>query len=166
MLLVSHDRVFLDRIVTSTLGFEGDGRVVESVGGYEDYVRQRAGRRSEVGGERVEVRGERVEVRGERVEVGGERSEVGGERGEIERRGTRGARARRLSYHEVRELESLPARIAALETEQVQLQEAIAAPEFYLKPTADINTALARLDGVGAELDALLTRWMELEERQ
>jgi ATP-binding cassette subfamily F protein uup len=154
VLLVSHDRVFLDRVVTSTLAFEGQGRVVEYVGGFEDYLRQRAGL-------------------GQRAAEGGEAGEEGGEapsRGEAQGDGAdvrvRTARPRRLSYNEVRELEALPGRIAALEAEQTRLQDDIASPEFYKKPADEIHQTMARLEAVGPELDAALTRWMELEERQ
>jgi ATP-binding cassette subfamily F protein uup len=146
--------VFLDRVVTSTLAFEGQGRVVEYVGGFEDYLRQRAGL-------------------GQRAAEGGEAGEEGGEapsRGEAQGDGAdvrvRTARPRRLSYNEVRELEALPGRIAALEAEQTRLQDDIASPEFYKKPADEIHQTMARLEAVGPELDAALTRWMELEERQ
>jgi ATP-binding cassette subfamily F protein uup len=142
VLLVSHDRLFLDRIVTSTLAFEGDGRVVEYVGGYADYVRQRG-------------------PGGAKDGSGGAKREPG--RGKRESGSAR--RAARLSYNEVRELEALPERIASLEEEQKRLQHEIGAPEFYLKPANEINATMARLDAVGPELDALLTRWMHLEER-
>jgi ATP-binding cassette subfamily F protein uup len=146
VLLVSHDRVILDRIVTSTLAFEGNGCVNEYVGGYADYVRQRAAR--------AEGRAARVAVR----EPGGDRRENAGE--------NLAAGRRRLSYNEVRELERLPERIAGLEEEQKRLQEEIAAPDFYKKRANEINATLARLEAAGPELDVLLTRWMELEERR
>jgi ABC transport system ATP-binding/permease protein len=143
VLLVSHDRVFLDRIVTSTLAFEGNGRVTEYVGGYADYVRQRAAQ-----DQTRAARGDTDEQRMERGAVG------------------RSVQPRKLSYNEVRELGGLPQRIAALEDEQMRLQNEIAAPEFYRKPAGEITAVMARLDAVGPELDVLLTRWMELEERK
>ncbi len=150
VLLVSHDRVFLDRIVTSTLAFEGQGRVVEYVGGYADYSRQRGAQRQLRDATEQESR-----------EAGGERREAGGARREVT-----DTRRRRLSYNEVRELEGLPQRIAALEDEQKRLQDDVAAAEFYKKPANEINATMARLDAVAPELDVLLTRWMELEERR
>jgi ATP-binding cassette subfamily F protein uup len=149
VLLVSHDRVFLDRVVTSTLAFEGEGRVAEYVGGYEDYVRQ-----SEVGGARSEERGSEREGRGSR-------SEGRGSRDEARQPGER----RRLSYNERRELDALPERIAALEEEQQRLQAESASPEFYKSPADHIHGVLARLEQVGEELDAVLARWVELEAR-
>ena len=156
VLLVSHDRVFLDRVVTSTLAFEGDGLVVEYVGGYADYVRQRetpGGRREARGGKHDEGEGRE------------ERNRDGGE-GKTQTVARSAASRRRLSYNEARELEGLPSKIGALEEEQQRLQEYVAAPEFYKKPAAEIDATMARLEAVGPELDVLLTRWMELEERQ
>ena len=138
VLLVSHDRVFLDRVVTSTVAFEGEGRVVEYVGGYEDYLRQSA---------RGEMRG------ASREDSGDSRS--------AER--TARPRPRKLSYKEQRELDALPERISALETEQQRLKEESASPDFYKSPADHIHAVLARIDAVHAELDAALERWVELD---
>jgi ATP-binding cassette subfamily F protein uup len=139
VLLVSHDRVFLDRVVTSTLAFEGDGRVTEYVGGYEDYLRQRAagGRGAQDGGRKGAAKTETAERKREKP--------------------------RRLTYKEQRELDALPERIGALEAEQATLKEETASPEFYKSSAARIHSVLARLDAVHVELDAALARWVELE---
>jgi ATP-binding cassette subfamily F protein uup len=139
VLLVSHDRVFLDRVVTSTLAFEGEGRVVEYVGGYEDYLRQKG--TSEIRGRQSEVRVEAADnpVRPIRP------------------------RPRKLSYNEQRELDALPARIEALEAEQAGLKAEAASPEFYKSPADRIHGVLARIEAVHAELDAALARWVELD---
>ena len=139
VLLVSHDRVFLDRVVTSTVAFEGQGRVAEYVGGYDDYLRQRS-----------------VEDRGS-IEGGGSKSE------DRAAPAPRRARPRRLSYNEQRELEALPDRIAALEEEQARLKEEAASTEFYKSPADHIHAVLARIDAVHAELDTALARWVELD---
>jgi ATP-binding cassette subfamily F protein uup len=141
VLLVSHDRVFLDRIVTSTLAFEGDRRVVEYVGGYEDYVRQRAA---------AEIPGPAFEVRP---------AECRPMPAATPQRG----RPRKLSYKEQRELEALPHQIAALEGEQKRLQDESHSPEFYKASSEHIRTVLARIEAIGRELEALLERWVELE---
>jgi ATP-binding cassette subfamily F protein uup len=139
VLLVSHDRVFLDRVVTSTLAFEGEGRVTEYVGGYDDYLRQRLP----------------TEARS---------AKVGGAEGAQGARGTpKRDRARKLTYKEQRELEAMPERIAALEDEQARLKDEAASPEFYKTGADHIRAVLARIDAVHAELDAALARWMELE---
>jgi len=137
VLLVSHDRVFLDRVVTSTLAFEGDGRVVEYVGGYDDYLRQRS--------------------RPESERAPGPAS--------TEQTRQRRPKPRRLSYHEQRELEALPAHIAALEVEQMRLREESASAEFYKSAADHIHGVLARLDAIAQELEVVLERWMELESR-
>ena len=137
VLLVSHDRVFLDRVVTSTLGFEGAGSVVEYVGGYEDYQRQRGAEAAEVDGG----------------------ADAGGAEGAPRKR----ERPRKLSFNEQRELTALPDRIAALEGEQRRLKEESAGPEFYRERADHINAVLARIAAVDAELHAALERWVELE---
>jgi ABC transport system ATP-binding/permease protein len=142
VLLVSHDRVFLDRIVTSTLAFEGNGRVQEYVGGYDDYLRQKPA----------------ADRRDGRPE--GQSAAAGGEQGASRLR----QRVRRLSYKEQRELEGLPERIALLEDEQKRLQEESHSPEFYKADANHIRTVLARLEALGPELSALLERWVELED--
>jgi ATP-binding cassette subfamily F protein uup len=142
VLLVSHDRVFLDRVVTSTLGLEGDGRVTEYVGGYEDYLRQRGARSARSG------------------------AGAPGAQGAQEAAGTartQRERPRRLSFKEQRELEVLPGRIAALEAEQAGLKDEAASAEFYKSPADHIHDVLARIDAVHVELDAALARWVELE---
>ena len=149
MLLVSHDRVFLDRVVTSTVAFEGNGRVVEYVGGYEDYLRQRTPASPAAPASPKPPRGE-----------GGPRqSSVANRPSPMSR-----SRPRKLSYKEQLELDALPARIAALEEEQARLREDAAAPEFYKSPAGRIASVLARIETVGHDVEALLARWVELEE--
>ena len=142
VLLVSHDRVFLDSVVTSTLAFEGQGRVTEYVGGYEDYLRQR----------RAEGAGRAERARGAGA------AGAGGAEGAPKRE-----RPRRLSFKEQRELDALPEQIAALEEEQARLKGEAASTDFYKSPAAHIHAVLARIDAVHAELDAALARWVELE---
>ena len=136
VLLVSHDRVFLDRVVTSTVAFEGEGRVVEYVGGYDDYLRQR-----------------------EPIAPAAPPPRSADSAPAASRRN----RPRRLTFNEQRELEGLPEKIAALEEEQSRLKEEVASPEFYKSPADRIHTVLARIDAVHAELDAALERWVELD---
>lgn len=144
VLLVSHDRVFLDRVVTSTLAFEGAGRVTEYVGGYEDYLRQRG-------------------APGARGAQGARGAEGARGAGGAEGAGAKRERPRRLSFKEQRELEALPETIAALEGEQARLKEEAASAEFYKSPADHIHAVLARIDAVHFELDAALARWVELE---
>ena len=145
MLLVSHDRTFLDNIVTSTLAFEGDGRVVEYVGGWVDYLRQR-----------------------------GSGSRGAAEKTGTARRGDQpspavvappAARPKKLSFKEQREFEDLPARIEALEDEQRRLTQESESAEFYKTGADHIRTVLSRLAALPGELEETLRRWLELEER-
>jgi ATP-binding cassette subfamily F protein uup len=168
VLLVSHDRVFLDNIATSTLAFEGDGRVVEYVGGYEDYLRQSSGGHSG----RVRLPPSH-EASADRRSLGGGgqpdgRPSRGSGRVELQPHAKPGRASvrRRLTFKERRELESLPARVEALEAEQRRLHLQSASPEFYKDGADQIRSVLARLETLNVELEAALSRWVELEERQ
>jgi ABC transport system ATP-binding/permease protein len=154
LLLVSHDRVFLDNVVTSTIVFEGDGRIEEYVGGYADWLRQRRRDRGQTAA----------------ADAGAGRSsgdKAGGQRPAPDRK-TAGVAlaARKLSYKEQRELEALPGRIEALESEHGELQVSMASPGFYRESAEAIARAIAR----SAELDELLlaayARWDELDARR
>jgi ATP-binding cassette subfamily F protein uup len=149
VLLVSHDRVFLDNIVTSTLAFEGDGRVVEYIGGWEDYLRQSA---SASNGAIVPGR--------DRGAAGAGGSDT--RSADAERRAP--TAKRKLSFKETRELESLPAHIEALETEQERLQHDAASPVFYRESAEHIRGVLARIEEIASELETALARWVALEE--
>ena len=140
LLLVSHDRAFIDHVVTSTLVFEGEGRVQEYVGGYEDWLRQRRQAMPQP------VRVSRVDA----AAISTDKSP--------------GAQ-RKPSYKELRELEELPSRIEALEAEQQQLQAAVASSEFYKRPAAEIHEALARLEELETLLLTAYTRWDALDSR-
>jgi ATP-binding cassette subfamily F protein uup len=135
ILLVSHDREFINRVVTSTWAFDGDGVVREYVGGYEDWLRQRVIAPTD--------RGPASSPHFAAASAG----------------------PRRLSYMEKRELEALPAKIEAAEQKQQALEADIASPEFYLKGAQAIADTMAELERVKVEVDALVHRWAELEER-
>jgi len=137
LLVVSHDRAFLDNIVTSTLVFEGAGRIGEYVGGYEDWLRQRR-----------QMPGARDEA-----PAAGPAAE---ERGSV---------TRKLSYNEQRELAALPVKIETLEAEQAQLHAAAADPGFYQQPGDKIAVTMARLEALSGELEACYARWEALESR-
>jgi ATP-binding cassette subfamily F protein uup len=149
VLLVSHDRAFLDNIVTSTLAFEGNGQVTEYVGGWEDYLRQIGGGKGAGFGAPPQSRTPR-ETRSAPL-PGAPRPP---------------APKSRLSYKEQRELEALPARIEALETEQTLLKTEMASSDFYKAGAEKIATAMTRAQQVETELEGLLARWMSLEERR
>jgi ATP-binding cassette subfamily F protein uup len=146
VLLVSHDRAFLDNIVTSTLAFDGEGTVREYVGGWADYLRQTA------------VRGP-DRARDTADAAGSDR------RAATDPPANEGASKRKLSYHERRELAALPARIEALEIEHAAIRAEIASGDFYKSGAGHIQGVLARAESSAEELESLLARWMELEER-
>ncbi|HME38701.1 MAG TPA: ATP-binding cassette domain-containing protein [Steroidobacteraceae bacterium] len=133
LLLVSHDRAFLDNVVTSTLVFEGQGRVNEYVGGYSDWLRQR-----KVGGAVPARTPAAAPVRAT-------------------------PKARRLSYKEQRELAALPEKIQRLEAEQLELQAAIADPDLFQGGRERGTLALQRLESLAVELENAYARWDALE---
>jgi ATP-binding cassette subfamily F protein uup len=145
LLLVSHDRAFIDHVVTSTFVFEGDGRVQEYVGGYEDWLRQR--RQEMAAG--MPAAGVKASIEKDGIPAG-QRSEPV---------------PRKPSYKEQLELEQLPSRIEALETEQRQLQELVASADFYKRAAAEIHEMLARLEELETLLLAAYTRWDALDSR-
>jgi ATP-binding cassette subfamily F protein uup len=150
VLLVSHDRAFLDNIVTSTLAFEGDGVVREYVGGYADYLRQSAMSLT------IRAREEARASRATRDNGALSPSAAAGDATPLKRK---------LSYNERRELEALPSRIEALEHEQAALKAEIESSDFYKSGSDRIHEVMARVDGAARELETLLARWVELEER-
>jgi len=136
VLLVSHDRAFLDNVVTSTLAFEGGGVVREYVGGYEDWVRQR----------------------GDVVPVA-ERKKKSGEARPREA----AARPRKRTYAEQLELDTLPGRIEELEAQRDAVQARIADPAFFKGGKDQVTGTLAQLEALEAEVAAVYERWEELE---
>ena len=134
ILLVSHDRAFLDNVVTQTIAFEGDGRWKEYAGGYADWLRART------------------------VAAADAEKKTGGPQ-------ARARRPAKLSFNETRELEGLPAKLAALEAEQKSLAAELADPSVYQDRSKDVRALNARHDAIEAELLELLARWEALEAR-
>ena len=146
--LVSHDRAFLDNVVTQTIASEGGGQWKEYVGGYSDWLRQRpAG-----GTARFDATGGPDARPASRVGAGDTAKPKLTER-------------KKLSFKEQRELEQLPARIAALEAEQTALQARLGDPAFYQSPAEAQREVQTRLAKVDAEIDAALLRWEALEAK-
>jgi ABC transport system ATP-binding/permease protein len=133
LLLVSHDRAFLDNVVTQTLAFEGDGVWKEYAGGYTDYVRQR-----------------RTIPAAPLL------------RGDVSAPRERGVGSRKLSYKETRELAALPAEIEALEAEQKALVERMHSPDYYRQPADALRADRARHDEIERLLMEKLERWTRL----
>ena len=141
LLLVSHDRDFLDNVVTSTLVMEGEGRVGDYVGGYSDWVRQGA------------QSGPRP-----RPAAAPEPAVV-----QPVAAAPPGAVRRKLGYREARELEQLPARIEALEAQVAAATARMADPGYYQREAAAIAADNAALAAVQGELEAAYARWEALE---
>ena len=152
LLLVSHDRAFLDNVVTSTFVFEGDGQVQEYVGGYEDWLRQR---REDSRSARPQPDGSSGrDVRPASSRDGDVRLPLDKARGRQPDGNAAAATTTRkkLSYKEQREIDALPSRIEALEVEQRELQARIASPGFYKEPRTAIDAALGRAAGSSTKL--------------
>lgn len=139
LLLVSHDRAFLNNIVTSTLILDGSGNVAEYVGGYDDWRKQIDAQPAVLSKPKIES---------------ASRSDAKTE--------TRTS-ARKLSYNEKRELQELPRKIETLESEQHDLQQKMEDPTFYQQPGEVITDAVNRLEEIQTELSRLYQRWGELE---
>ncbi|WP_136254244.1 ATP-binding cassette domain-containing protein [Onishia niordana] len=161
LLLVSHDRAFMDNVVTGVLAFEGDGIVREYVGGYSDWVRQ-GGKlppapwdfdaANAAGRAKVESPSEAKAARGEPAPSANEAN-------------TKPADTKRvkLSYKLQRELDQLPALIERLESEVAEFEARTGDPSFYQQDAAQVTTTLDALSTKQRELDEAMERWMELE---
>ena len=137
LLLVSHDRAFLDSVVTSLLVLDGDGRVQDFVGGYSDYARwrteQQAARAAALRAPPPRPVAAKAPVR------------------------------RKLSYKDQRELAELPARLEMLEVRKLALTAETGDPGFYARPRTEVTTRLAELAALETEIETAFARWSELE---
>jgi ABC transport system ATP-binding/permease protein len=140
LLLVSHDRAFLDNVVTGTWIFEPDGRVREFVGGYTDSVRHWAA-----------------------MSASKPREDESRQRATAHAAPAPVAKAKKLSYQSQRELDALPARIVGLEAEQSRLNAAVSDPRFYDQAHDACAQTLARLAAIDGELQTCYARWEALE---
>jgi ATP-binding cassette subfamily F protein uup len=141
LLLVSHDRAFLDNVVTSTLVFEGGGKIGEYVGGYEDWERYR---------QRAAAEPAKPAKRTAPLPAAAAEE-------------SKPVKPRKLSYKEQHELETLPEKIESLEAERSQLHAAINDPDFYKQPGDKIAGAMERLQTLTSEIEASYARWQALE---
>jgi ATP-binding cassette subfamily F protein uup len=137
VLLVSHDRAFLNNVVTSTIVLEGNGRVGEYVGGYDDWLWQR-----------------KVPAAAPAAKPAAKAAPVA----------PPADRPRRLNYKERRELEALPERIEALEAEQASLFQRLSDPALYRQDSEDIVQVQAKLTTVARDLEEAYARWELLEQ--
>ncbi len=146
LLLVSHDREFVDNTVTTSWIFEGDGVIEEFVGGYHDAQYQRAQTYKSRAVEKPAKSTEQVEETPKTAPVKG--------------------KSKKLSYKLLRELEALPAKLEELEAEIESLQEQVNNPEFFSKPVEQTQPILDKLTATEQELEVAFERWEELEAMQ
>ena len=139
LIVVSHDREFLDNVVTSTIVFEENGRIQEYVGGYSDWVRQ---------GKQLAVTDSPYAVEERRRRAAEHR---------------RQRPATKLSYKDQRELDALPAEIETREAAIAELQQTVADPDFYARDGDAVRDALEKLAQAETELERRIERWGELE---
>ncbi len=137
LLLVSHDRAFLNNVVTSTIVFEGNGQVVEYVGGYDDWLSQRP----QSATERFSKKNGPKKIRPK----------------------PRVRSTRKLGYMQQREMQVLPQKIETLESEQKELFEILSDPLFYKKEKKEIAGVKSDFDRVEREIETAYRRWEELE---
>lgn len=135
LLLISHDRAFLDNVVTSTLVFEGNGVVTEYQGGYQDWQKMAQ--------QKVLVKSEVKEKKSSQV--------------------VSSTPKRKLSYQEQRELSMIPGKIEALESEQATLEAMTLASDFYKRPSEETKPVLYKLAQISQELSELYERWEKLD---
>ena len=148
LLLVSHDRAFLDNVVTSTLVFEGDGVVNGYVGGYQDWLRQRRPDSS------IAKRKLGVQSAADKPAPAAQRSRPGLDDN---------ARPKKLSYKDQRELDQLPGRIEALEAELDTIRAALSDPDLYREPSDGVSDLNDRMQQVEQRLAQAYKRWELLE---
>jgi ABC transport system ATP-binding/permease protein len=138
LLLVSHDREFLDNVVTSTLVFEGDGKIQEYVGGYKDWLRHREVIAHSISDAKMTAKKPVTET----IRAG-----------------------KKLSYKEQKEFEELPKKIEALETEQLLVQNFTLDTHFYQQDPKKIAQTMEKLSVLSADLEKAYIRWEELGEK-
>jgi len=143
VLIVSHDRTFLDNVVTQSIVFEGDGKLTEIVGGYADWLawRQRQQR------------------------AASESAQAASPKASTQPAPAKAAPKSKLSYKEARELEALPAQLETLEAEQAQIAERLADPALYQSSPQEAGALQARSEAIEAELLDALARWEALETK-
>jgi ATP-binding cassette subfamily F protein uup len=143
VLVVSHDRDFLDRVATSVLMAEGDGHFIEYAGGYSDMLAQRGHGFESVGVPAAKAKKPSAAKEKPKAEAP--------------------LQARKLSFHEKHALETLPARMTELEKEIASLHAKLADSAFYARDPKGFAQATSRLEAAQTALAAAEERWLELE---
>ena len=155
LILVSHDREFVDNVVTSSCYFEGQGRIQQFVGGYEEVKRWYADK------EKQKKQAQAQESKDSKSKGGTSKGTSGKTESPIS--GANASGNKKLSYKLQLELEQLPAKIEVLETETSELHDLVSQPGFYEKQQEEVAKTLAKLAGVEQQLEQAYSRWDELE---
>jgi ATP-binding cassette subfamily F protein uup len=152
LFLVSHDRAFLDNVVTQVIAAEGDGCWSEYAGGYGDWQRVQARRAEEAAARETTAResAKRSAPPADKARAAEPKA---------------ASRPTKLSFNEKRELEVLPERIAALEDEQTALHARMSDPALYQSAPQEVAQIKTRLEALEGEIEAAMLRWEELESR-
>ncbi len=148
VLVVTHDRYFLNRVATDILAFEGDGKVMHTVGNYDNYLSLRSGR-----------------IESDRQQKAEARAASSSTSAPSEQK-PKGSRPQKLGYQEQRELDGLMDVVEQLESRATALEAELADPELYRTRPADATALQAQLENVRAELEAKLERWEQLESKR
>jgi ATP-binding cassette subfamily F protein uup len=151
LLLVSHDREFIDNVVTSSLFFEGEGKVTQFVGGYQDVYQWYMSKQESLPGKAIKPR---ATVKG---------AEVKGNNTGKNKQSTTQVQSKKLSYKEQRELDGLPKQLEKLEHEIEVLQEQVNTADFFSQDLSHTQTILDKLTQTQNALDNAFARWEELE---
>ena len=146
VLVVSHDRYFLNRVCTNILAFEGDGKISHSVGDYDYYLEKR--RRAEVEASRQNA-----------AMLATNKSAALAKAANA----TKNSKSRKLSFKETRELEGIEAQIHGVEAEVARIEGLFAQPDFFRKHAAQVNQLTDELDAAKANVVKLYARWEQLE---
>ena len=140
LLLVSHDRAFLNEVCTSLLVFEGDGKITDYIGGYDDWQKEKAAKAAAIAAAAEDAK------RREKTTAAAPEKKI-----------------RKLTNKERAELDAWPKKIEILEAEQTKLTAKLADPLFFKKPATEVTQATVRLHEIEAELARSYARWTELE---
>jgi len=144
LLLVSHDRTFLNNVVTSTIAFEGNANVKEYIGGYNDWLRQR-------------------QTPPTKSNIQADSNKSSNPKNKPATAQKSKPSKKKLSYNLQRELEQLPNKIDELEQEIETLTTEMANPEFYQQAPEIVSNTGSKLKQLQQDLDDCFTRWEELE---
>jgi ATP-binding cassette subfamily F protein uup len=146
VLVVSHDRYFLNRVCTNILAFEGDGKIAHSVGDYDYYLEKKQRAATEA-------------ARQSAAFISANKSAAPAQAAK-----PNGAKSRKLSFKEQRELEGIEAQIHAVEAEVARIEGLFAQPDFFRKYATQVNQLTAEMDAAKEKVPLLYARWEELEK--